>query len=62
VLRRGCRIGGGAVIRPKIEIGEGAFAAGAIVIRDVPARIVVAGIPAALLREVPDEDLLEGWR
>jgi acetyltransferase-like isoleucine patch superfamily enzyme len=50
------------VIRPKIEIGEGAFAAGAIVIRDVPARIVVAGIPAALLREVPDEDLLEGWR
>ena len=28
---------------------------------DVPARKVVMGVPARLVREVPDEDLLERW-
>ena len=38
VLRRGCRIGGGAVLTPGVEVGEEAFvAAGAVVTRDVPA-------------------------
>jgi acetyltransferase-like isoleucine patch superfamily enzyme len=62
-LRRACRIGGGAVLTPGVEIGEEAFvAAGALVTRDVPARAVVMGVPARVVREVPDEDLLERWR
>jgi UDP-2-acetamido-3-amino-2,3-dideoxy-glucuronate N-acetyltransferase len=62
-LRRACRIGGGAVLLPGVEVGEEAFvAAGAVVTRDVPARTVVMGVPARVLREVPDEDMLERWR
>jgi len=61
-LRRACRIGGGAVLVPGVEVGEEAFvAAGAVVTADVPARKVVMGVPARLVRDVPDEDLLERW-
>ena len=62
VLRRACRIGGGAVLVPGVEIGEEAFvAAGAVVSADVPARAVVMGVPARVVREVPDADLIERW-
>ncbi|HWM12864.1 MAG TPA: DapH/DapD/GlmU-related protein [Gaiellaceae bacterium] len=58
-IRRGARIGGGAVLLPGIEIGEEAFVgAGAVVLADVPARAVVVGNPARQIREVPDEELL----
>ena len=61
-LRRACRVGGGAVLLPGVEVGEEAFvAAGAVVVRDVPARAVVMGVPARFVREVPDEDLRERW-
>ena len=63
ILRRACRIGGGVVLCPGVEVGEEAFvAAGAVVTRDGPARGVVMGVPARLVREVPEEDLLERWR
>jgi acetyltransferase-like isoleucine patch superfamily enzyme len=53
VLRRGCRVGGGAVLLPGVEIGEEAFvAAGAVVTRDVPARALVMGVPAKVVREL----------
>jgi len=62
-LRRACRVGGGAVLTPGVEIGEEAFvAAGAVVTRDVPPRAVVMGVPARVVREVPDADLLARWR
>jgi acetyltransferase-like isoleucine patch superfamily enzyme len=62
-LRRACRVGGGAVLTPGVEIGEEAFvAAGAVVTRDVPARAVVMGVPARIVREVGEQDLLERWR
>lgn len=58
-IRRGARVGGGAVLLPGIEIGEEAFiGAGAVVTRDVRPRAVVVGNPARELREVAEEELL----
>jgi len=58
-IRRGARIGAGAVLLPGIEIGEEAFVgAGAVVLRDVPPRAVVVGNPARRIRDVPEEELL----
>jgi acetyltransferase-like isoleucine patch superfamily enzyme len=62
-LERACRIGGGAVLVGAVRVGAEAFvAAGAVVEADVPARAVVMGSPATVVREVGDEDLLERWR
>src|SRR6476620_10833721 len=58
-IRRGARIGGGAIICPGLEIGEEAFVgAGAVVTRDVPARKLVVGNPARVLRDVTVDELL----
>lgn len=58
-IRRGARIGGKAVLCPGIEVGEEAFVgAGAVVVRDVPPRVVVVGNPARVLRDVPADELL----
>jgi acetyltransferase-like isoleucine patch superfamily enzyme len=62
-FRRACRVGGAAVLVPGVEIGEEAFvAAGAVVTTNVPARAVVMGVPARVVRQVPDRDYLEHWR
>jgi acetyltransferase-like isoleucine patch superfamily enzyme len=62
VFRRGCRIGGRAVLVPGVVVGEEAYvAAGAVVTRDVEPRAVVMGVPARVVRSVPDGDLLEHW-
>jgi acetyltransferase-like isoleucine patch superfamily enzyme len=59
-IRRGARVGGGAILLPGVEIGEEAFVgAGAVVVRDVPPRAVVVGNPARQLRDVRPEELLE---
>jgi acetyltransferase-like isoleucine patch superfamily enzyme len=58
-IRRGARIGGGAILLPGVEVGEEAFVgAGAVVTKDVPARTVVVGSPARAIREVPEDELL----
>jgi acetyltransferase-like isoleucine patch superfamily enzyme len=58
-IRRGARVGGGAILCPGVEIGEEAFVgAGAVVVNDVPPRVVVVGNPARVLRDVPAEELL----
>jgi acetyltransferase-like isoleucine patch superfamily enzyme len=59
-IRRGARVGGGAVLCPGVEIGEEAYVgAGAVVVGDVPPRVIVVGNPARVLRDVPPEELLE---
>jgi acetyltransferase-like isoleucine patch superfamily enzyme len=59
-IRRGARIGGGAILCPAVEIGEDAFVgAGAVVVKDVPPRVVVVGNPARVLRDVAPDELLE---
>ena len=59
-IRRGARIGGGAILCPGVEIGEEAFVgAGAVVTKDVPPRVVVVGSPARVLRDVPADELLD---
>jgi acetyltransferase-like isoleucine patch superfamily enzyme len=59
-IRRGARIGGGAILCPAVEIGEEAFVgAGAVVTKDVPPRTVVVGSPARVLREVDPAELRE---
>jgi acetyltransferase-like isoleucine patch superfamily enzyme len=59
-IRRGARIGGGAILCPAVEVGEEAFVgAGAVVTKDVPPRTVVVGSPARVLREVDPAELRE---
>jgi acetyltransferase-like isoleucine patch superfamily enzyme len=65
-IHRAARIGGGAVILPGLEIGQEALiAAGAVVTRDVPPYRLVMGVPARVVRQVPEEQWLydpEGHR
>jgi acetyltransferase-like isoleucine patch superfamily enzyme len=57
-IRRSARVGGGAILCPGVEIGEEAFVgAGAVVTKDVPARKLVVGNPARVLRDVAAEEL-----
>ena len=58
-IRRGARVGAGAVLCPAVEVGEEAFVgAGAVVVRDVAPRVVVVGNPARVLRDVSPDELL----
>jgi acetyltransferase-like isoleucine patch superfamily enzyme len=62
-LRRACRIGTGALLLPGIEVGEeSVVGAGAVVRHDVPARAVVMGVPARVVRTIDPSELLENWR
>ena len=59
-VKRGGRIGVGATILPGRTVGEqGVVAAGSVVTHDVPARVIVAGNPARVFRDVPEDQLLE---
>lgn len=60
ILRRGARIGANATLLPGVVIGEDALvAAGCLVTRDVPPRMIVVGVPGRVLRPVPDDQLIE---
>ncbi len=58
-IRRGARVGGGAVLCPGIVVGQEAFVgAGAVVTKDVEPRMLVVGNPARVLRSVGEDELL----
>ena len=48
----------GAIILPRLNIGEGSIVgAGAVVLHDVPPYTVVVGNPAKLIRRLKQEDV-----
>jgi serine O-acetyltransferase len=56
-IRRGVLIGPGATILGNIEIGEGSkIAAASVVLKDVPAHSIVAGVPGKVVGNVNDEE------
>ena len=62
-VKKGGRIGANAVILPGKIIGEDAVvAAGSVVTKDVPTRKIVMGSPARVIRDVPQEQLIENQK
>jgi len=59
-IRCGARVGANTTLLPGIEIGREAFvAAGAVVTRDVPPATLVMGVPARVVRAVPEREWAE---
>ncbi|UII26352.1 sugar O-acetyltransferase [Fulvivirga maritima] len=53
VIKRNVWIGAGVTILPGVTVGENSVvAAGAVVSKDVPANVVVAGVPAKVIKEI----------
>ena len=63
LLEAGCLIGIGAVVLNGVKVGRGALvAAGSVVTKDVPAQMLVAGVPAKVKRELSQEEIEDQWR
>lgn len=59
-VKRGARIGGGAILLPGVVVAEETFvAAGALVTKDTPEGKVIKGFPAREVRPVPANELLK---
>jgi maltose O-acetyltransferase len=53
VVGRNVWIGGGAIVGPGVTIGDDSvIGAGSVVLKDVPARVVAAGAPCRVVREL----------
>jgi bifunctional UDP-N-acetylglucosamine pyrophosphorylase / glucosamine-1-phosphate N-acetyltransferase len=53
VVEDGAFIGSDTMLRAPVTVGSGAYTgAGSVVVHDVPAHTVVAGVPARVIREV----------
>ena len=59
VIKRGARVGGGAVLLPGVIVGEETFiAAGAVVTGDTRPGQLYMGVPARDIRPVPEEEYI----
>lgn len=59
IVRRAARIGSGAIILPRVEVGENAVVgAGAVVTKDVAPRTIVIGNPARFVMMVEKEMII----
>ena len=59
-IKRGARIGANSILLPGVTVGREAFvAAGALVTRDVPDAVLVWGVPAQVIREVPENEFVD---
>jgi carbonic anhydrase/acetyltransferase-like protein (isoleucine patch superfamily) len=57
---RGSLVGIGAIVLDRVRVGEGCIiGAGSVVTKDVPARSLVVGVPAKVLRALSDEEVAE---
>ena len=53
VFKSGCVVGTGSIILPGVTIGKESFvAAGSVVTKNVPARTLVGGVPAKIIRKI----------
>src|SRR5579862_9644200 len=56
IVKKGASIGSGSTVLSRVVIGEDSLVgAGSVVTKDVPAKTVVAGNPAKVLRQIPAE-------
>lgn len=59
IVKKGARVGGGSILLPGVTIAEESFiAAGALVNKDTEPGKLVVGVPARILREVPEREKL----
>jgi acetyltransferase-like isoleucine patch superfamily enzyme len=55
-IKTGASVGANAVIFPDVTVGEGAvIGAGSVVMEDVPPKVISAGVPAKVMKEVPPD-------
>jgi UDP-3-O-[3-hydroxymyristoyl] glucosamine N-acyltransferase len=60
LVKRGARVGGGSILLPGVTVAEESFiAAGAVVNKDTEPAKVYVGVPARVLRDVPEREKLE---
>lgn len=62
VIGRNCWIGGNAYILGGVTIGDNSIvAAASVVTKSVPPNSLVAGVPAKIIRELPDDLTADDW-
>jgi len=53
VIGKNVWIGANATVVPSVTIGDGSvIAAGAVVTKDVPANVIVGGVPAKIIKKI----------
>jgi acetyltransferase-like isoleucine patch superfamily enzyme len=59
-IRHGARVGANSILLPGIIVGREAYvAAGSVVTKDVPDCKLVMGVPAGVVRDVPEREFVE---